>query len=396
MTSSTTDRLGGLSGSVAIKAPCKVATSGNIALSGLQTVDAPFSITVAEGDRVLVRLQTNQAQNGIWVASAGEWSRAVDFNGSKDIVNGTYVRVNQGTHAGLWYVNTVDPIVVSVTAIGFTKVFEGTSPSLGSLSGTSDNITQGTVNLFMTGAERTKLDGVAAGAEVNVNADWNAGSGDAQILNKPTLGTIASQNANSVTITGGTATLSTATVSGNFTFGGTTLTDTTGVDTKLVSGTAGTSGNVAMWNSDGDAVDSSVVAANILVDADIGVTIQAYDVDTAKTDVAQEYTRAQNFNATSLTDGVSIAWNVENNQVASVTLAGNRTLANPTNMKDGGTYILRVTQDGTGSRTLAYGSAYKWSGGTAPVLSTGAGKIDILTFISDGTNMYGVATLDLR
>jgi len=39
----------------------------------------------------------------------------------------------------------------------------------------------------MTGADKSKLDGIAAGAEVNVNADWDAGSGDAQILNKPTL-----------------------------------------------------------------------------------------------------------------------------------------------------------------------------------------------------------------
>ena len=40
-------------------------------------------------------------------------------------------------------------------------------------------------------SEKTKLSGIATGAEVNVNADWNAGSGDAQILNKPTLGTAA-------------------------------------------------------------------------------------------------------------------------------------------------------------------------------------------------------------
>lgn len=50
----------------------------------------------------------------------------------------------------------------------------------------------------VTGAQlnalKTKVDGIAAGAEVNVNADWNAASGDAQILNKPTLGTAASQN----------------------------------------------------------------------------------------------------------------------------------------------------------------------------------------------------------
>jgi hypothetical protein len=54
-----------------------------------------------------------------------------------------------------------------------------------------------------TTTEKSKLSGIAAGAEVNVNADWTAVSGDAQILNKPTLGTLSSQNSNSVTITGG-------------------------------------------------------------------------------------------------------------------------------------------------------------------------------------------------
>lgn len=47
---------------------------------------------------------------------------------------------------------------------------------------------------LMTGTDKTKLDGIASGAEVNVNADWNAGSGDAQILNKPSLGTMAALN----------------------------------------------------------------------------------------------------------------------------------------------------------------------------------------------------------
>lgn len=43
----------------------------------------------------------------------------------------------------------------------------------------------------MSAADKTKLDGIAAGAEVNVNADWNASSGDAQILNKPTIPTLS-------------------------------------------------------------------------------------------------------------------------------------------------------------------------------------------------------------
>jgi hypothetical protein len=182
-----TDRLNGTNGNVAMKPACKSATSGNITLSGLQTIDVPFSITAVEGDRVLVRLQTNEAQNGIYIASTGEWVRSADFNGAKDIVSGTYVRVNQGTHKGLWYINNNDPIVIGTSAITFTKIIDNSSPNLGDLIGTSDNITQGATNLFLTTSERTKLSGIAAGAEVNVNADWNAVSGDAQILNKPSV-----------------------------------------------------------------------------------------------------------------------------------------------------------------------------------------------------------------
>jgi hypothetical protein len=57
-----------------------------------------------------------------------------------------------------------------------------------------------------TTAEKSKLAGIEAGAEVNVNADWNATTGDAAILNKPTLGTMSSQNADNVNITGGSIT----------------------------------------------------------------------------------------------------------------------------------------------------------------------------------------------
>jgi len=111
--------------------------------------------------------------------------------------------------------------------------------------------------------------------------------------------------------------------------------------------------------------------------------------------VAQEYTKTQNFNATTLSDAANISWDASSNQVCSVTLGGNRTLDNPTNMVDGATYILIVKQDGTGTRTLAYGTAYLWEGGTAPTLTTTLTTgVDILTFISDGTNMYGVAAQD--
>lgn len=130
---------------------------------------------------------------------------------------------------------------------------------------------------------------------------------------------------------------------------------------------------------------------NALESSDIGSTVQAFDANTAKTNVAQEFTRQQNFNASILIDAANIAWDLDDNQVASVTLAGNRTLDNPTNMKDGATYILTIKQDISGLRTIAFGSAYKFPAGLTPILSTGSNAVDIISFISDGTNMYGIA-----
>jgi predicted secreted protein len=99
------------------------------------------------------------------------------------------------------------------------------------------------------------------------------------------------------------------------------------------------------------------------------------------------------FVATTITNsGASYSWNLNTNQVARLTLNGNKTLNNPTNQNAGAVYILIVTQSSSGSNTLAFDTAYKFPGGVTPTISTTANKVDVLTFVSDGTNMLGVAT----
>jgi hypothetical protein len=63
-----------------------------------------------------------------------------------------------------------------------------------------------------------------------------------------------------------------------------------------------------------------------------------------------------------------------------ITLTGNLTLANPTNPKVGQTGVIRLVQDGTGSRTITFGTNWKFAGGTAPVLSTAANATDLLFY----------------
>jgi hypothetical protein len=91
-----------------------------------------------------------------------------------------------------------------------------------------------------------------------------------------------------------------------------------------------------------------------------------------------------------LTDGATIDWNLSTQQVAKVTLGGNRTLNAPTNQQAGAFYSLAIIQDGTGSRTLTFNSAYKFTGATAPTLTTTASAKDIIIFKSDGTNLLEV------
>ncbi|MCX7731620.1 MAG: hypothetical protein N2248_00420 [candidate division WOR-3 bacterium] len=89
-----------------------------------------------------------------------------------------------------------------------------------------------------------------------------------------------------------------------------------------------------------------------------------------------------------LADGANIDWDLALGGSAKVTLGGNRTLNNPTNAVNGARYYLMVIQDAIGGRTLSYGSAYKFPGGIAPVLSATANAKDIMMFVSDGTNLY--------
>ena len=83
----------------------------------------------------------------------------------------------------------------------------------------------------------------------------------------------------------------------------------------------------------------------------------------------------------SLTDGANISVDFNSGQNFHLTLGGNRTLDNPTNCVPGQTGSIFIVQDGTGSRTLAYGTSWEFIGGTAPTLTTDADAVDRLDYI---------------
>lgn len=103
---------------------------------------------------------------------------------------------------------------------------------------------------------------------------------------------------------------------------------------------------------------------------------------------AQSFTKAQAVTPVVLTDGATINTDASLSNLFQVTLAGNRTLTNPTNLVAGMTLIWSITQDATGTRTLAFGSAFKFPGGTAPALTTTASKKNVITGVCmDGATL---------
>jgi hypothetical protein len=98
-----------------------------------------------------------------------------------------------------------------------------------------------------------------------------------------------------------------------------------------------------------------------------------------------------------LTYAATQTWDASLGQIATLTLTANvTTFSAPTNLKVG-TYILHVLQDATGSRQiLAWNSVFKWPAASAPILTTTASSRDIISFVCDGTNLYGSFLPDVR
>lgn len=95
----------------------------------------------------------------------------------------------------------------------------------------------------------------------------------------------------------------------------------------------------------------------------------------------QTFSAAQTGSITALTDAANIATDLALNNFFSVTLAGNRTLNNPTNIVAGQSGSIFITQDATGSRTLAFGTYWDFAGGTVSTLSTAANSVDRLDYL---------------
>jgi hypothetical protein len=122
------DRIDGLTTSVAVKAPCRCATTAEIDLSGEQTIDGIACIETVPPHRVLVKNQTDKTKNGIYYVHSRTWERALDFNGARDARDGTLVWVEQGAtyeHSLFRTDANQDPVIFEQTELQFTPIVFG-------------------------------------------------------------------------------------------------------------------------------------------------------------------------------------------------------------------------------------------------------------------------------
>ena len=222
------------------KAACQVATTVNITLSGLQTID---TYTTLVGDRVLVKNQTTTSQNGIYIASTTAWNRAVDMDVWTEV---------SGAYTG-WVCTATATGTINVTAMPWVQFasnstyFAGTGLSLSSNTFSITPVgTAGTygsasaVPVFITNASGQ----VTSVTNTSIAIANTAVSG---------LGTMSTQNANAVAITGGT--INTATI-GQSTAGlitGTTIT----ANTQFTGAGTGLTGTATSLNIGGNAATAT-------------------------------------------------------------------------------------------------------------------------------------------
>ena len=240
------------------KAACAVATTTNITLLGLQTIDGYTTLT---GDRVLVKNQTLSQFNGIYIASATAWVRAVDMDVWAEVPGAYTVILNGGQLDTGWVCTATQTGTINVTAMpwvqfsGINTYYAGTGLTLASNTfsitpvGTAGTYgSASTVPVFVTNASGQ----VTSVTNTSIAIANTAVSG---------LGTMSTQNANAVAITGGSIDGTTLGATTASTVRGTTITATsqfTGPGTGLT-GTATSlsiGGNAATATSSGSVTNS--------------------------------------------------------------------------------------------------------------------------------------------
>jgi hypothetical protein len=242
------------------KQPVNCGTTANITLSGLQTIDG---VTTVAGDRVLVKSQTAPAQNGIYLASATAWSRAPDADTWDELISAICFVESGSTLAGsAWYCTIQPGGTLGVTAVTWSNF----SVAATYAAGTGLTLTDYVFSITNTGvtaaaygsASKTLTATVNAQGQLTVLAETNIAIANTQVSG---LGTMSTQDASNVAITGGS-------INGT-TIGGSTAAAVTGTtvtaNTQFTGAGTGLTGTATSLSIGGNAATatSATTATNL-------------------------------------------------------------------------------------------------------------------------------------
>jgi hypothetical protein len=319
---------------------------------------------------------------------------ALAFEGSTDNAFETYLAVVDPTEdRTITLPNATGTVVLSGSivnadiasnaAIAFSKLAALNSANI--LIGSSGNVATSVAVTGDVTISNAGVTAIAAGVIVNTDINASAAIVDTKLATISTAGKVAN-SATTATNANTASAIVARDASGNFTAGtitaaltGNASTATTLQTARNIQGVSfnGSANITVVTAGTGISVSGTAVANTgvLSVNGSAGAI-----TNVAVTNAAQSFSAAQRGTISTLTDGATITpdFAVANNY--SVTLGGNRTLANPTNLTAGQSGCIWITQDGTGSRTLAYGSQWDFTGGTAPTLSTAASAVDCLVY----------------
>lgn len=251
---------------LAFKQPANYTTTGNITLSGLAVqANGDWTSTLTAGDRILVKNQTAGAENGIYVAAAGTWARSADANTWNEIVS-AYLFVLAGTvWAGSSWVDTNQQGgTLGTTPITFVQFSNNATYTAGTgltLAGYQFSITPvGTAGTYGSASQVPVIVTNASG-QVSSVTNTSIAISNTQVSG---LGTMSTQNANAVAITGGSIDGTTIGGSTAAAITGTTVTASSyfsGPGTNLTGTASGLSigGNAATATSAGSVTNSLTI-----------------------------------------------------------------------------------------------------------------------------------------
>lgn len=165
------------------KDPVRVASNGNLTLSGTQTIDG---IAVVAGDRVLAKDQTTQADRGIYIVASGAWTRATDANTGAEVLN-MCTAVVAGTANGgkSFLMNATGPITLGTTSLTFIQVGSGGSSYT---EGDGIDISGGVISVDPVVVARKAGANIGDGSATSFNVVHNLGTTDAVVLIRETGG----------------------------------------------------------------------------------------------------------------------------------------------------------------------------------------------------------------